>query len=313
MAPRTILLATEKPFAASAVEGIEQVFEKAKYTLRKLEKYSTTEDLCKAIADVDAVIVRSDGVTKEVLDAATNLKIVVRAGAGVDTIDLPSCTDHKVVAMNTPGQNSNAVAELVFGMLVTNARNHYDGTSGYELKGKTIALYGFGQVARNVHRIAQGFGMKTIAYDPYLKKEDIESANATCATSVAELFTANFVSLHIPATEETKKSINYELLMKLPQNGVLVNTARKEVIDEEGMYKAFAERPDLAYVSDVMPSTPFDHVNEKKRRIFVTAKKMGAQTVEANNNAGVAAAEQIVAFFEKNDVQFQVNKPGQTF
>lgn len=308
----TILLATEKPFASSAVDGIQQVFDTAKYELKKCEKYSE-EELLKAIVDVDGIIVRSDAITSKILDAASNLKIVVRAGAGVDTIDLQACTDHKVVAMNTPGQNSNAVAEMVFGMLVTNARNHYDGSSGYELKDKTIALYGFGQVARNVHRIAQGFGMKTIAYDPYIKKEDIEAAGASFAASVPELFAAQFVSLHIPATDETKKSINYELLMKMPENGVLVNTARKEVIDEEGLLKAFNERQDLTYVADVMPSMNFDDVNAKKRRVFVTPKKMGAQTVEANNNAGIAAAEQIVAFFEKNDVRFQVNKPGQTF
>jgi len=310
---KKVILATEKPFAASAVTGIEEVLKAAGYELKKLEKYTSKQELLDAIKDSDAAIVRSDKIDEAVLAAAANLKLVVRAGAGVDTIDLDACTAHKVVAMNTPGQNSNAVAELVFGMLITNARNHYDGTSGWELKDKTIALYGFGQVARNAHRIAQGIGMTTIAYDPYLKKEDIEAAGAKAVDSIPDLFTANIVSLHIPATAETTKSINYDLLNKMPKNGVLVNTARMEVIDEDGLQKVFGERADLTYISDVLPAFNFEALNKDKRRIFSTPKKMGAQTTEANNNAGIAAANQIVAFFEKNDVRFQVNKPGQKF
>jgi len=310
---KTVLLATEKPFAESAVTGIEKVCVEAGYTLQKLEKYTSQEQLNESLRKVDAAIVRSDKIDKNAIAGADNLKIIVRAGAGVDTINLGDCTDAKIVVMNTPGQNANAVAELVFGMLVANARNHFDGNSGYELKGRTIALYGFGAVARNVHRIAQGFGMKTIAFDPYLKKEDIEAAGASVASTVADLFKANIVSLHIPATPETKDSINHALLSSMPKNGVLVNTARKEVIDEAGLQQAFNERPDLTYITDVLPDFPMDDLNKAKRRIFATPKKMGAQTTEANNNAGVAAANQIVSFFKNGDVKFQVNKPGQLF
>jgi D-3-phosphoglycerate dehydrogenase len=240
----------------------------------------------------------------------------------VDTIDLKAATERDIVVMNTPGQNSNAVAELAFGMMLTNVRNHYDGSSGYELRGKTLALYGFGQVARNMHRLAKGFEMPTIAYDPFLKPEDIEATGAKCAKTVAELFSdAQFVSLHIPATPETTKSINYDLLASMPKNGVLINTARAEVIDEPGLLKAFGERSDLVYISDVAPTEVKDleaqvdalEISKKAKRAFITPKKMGAQTSEANNNAGVAAAKQIVDFFEKGEKKFQVNKPGQTF
>ncbi|CAD7960168.1 unnamed protein product [Amoebophrya sp. A25] len=311
MTAATVLLATEKPFAAGAVTEIEKVLASAGYSMEKLENYTETSELTTALAKADAVIVRSDKINGEILDSAKGkLKLVVRAGAGVDAIDLKAASERDVVVMNTPGQNSNAVAELAFGMMITQMRNQYDGSSGTELKGKTLALHGFGQVARNMHRLAKGFEMKVIAYDPFLKKEDIEATGAVAASSVAELFDANFVSLHIPCTPETRESIGKEFLLKMPKKGVLVNTARAEVINEPEMVEAFKERSDLAYVTDVKPEKCLD---ELAPRTFMTKKKMGAQTSEANNNAGIAAAQQIVAFFEKGDVRFQVNKPGQTF
>eukprot|EP00392_Amoebophrya_sp_AT5.2_P007523 g7538.t1 len=320
MPGHSVLLATEKPFAAGAVKEIEGVLAGAGYSLTKLEDYKATSDLTDALAKAEAVIVRSDKMTGEIMDACKDsLKLIVRAGAGVDTIDLNAASERGMVVMNTPGQNSNAVAELAFGMMITHIRNHYDGTSGSELKvaavGKTIGLHGFGQVARNMHRLAKGFEMKTIAYDPFVKKEDIESTGAAAAETVADLFSANFVSLHIPCTPETKASIGKEFLSKMPKSGVLINTARAEVVNEAELMETFEERPDLAYLSDVAPEAELEAKfnTEKKKRVLVTKKKMGAQTSEANNNAGIAAARQIVDFFEKGDVRFQVNKPGQTF
>lgn len=304
-----ILVATEKPFAKVAVDGIRKVVEEAGYTLTLLEKYTSVEDLLKAVANADALIVRSDKVTPEVFDAAKNLKIVVRAGAGYDNIDLASATQHGVVVENTPGQNSNAVAELVFGMAVMAARNNYDGTSGTELKDKSIGLQAFGQVGRNVARIAKGFGMTVKALDPYCPEEVIVEAGVIPVKDVKELYRNNeYVSIHIPATGETKKSIGYDLVKEMPLNGVLVNTARKEVIDEEGLAKALRERPDLKYVSDVRPDNAGAMEEEFKGRVFFTPKKMGAQTSEANINAGIAAAKQIVAFFRDGDRKYQVNK-----
>jgi D-3-phosphoglycerate dehydrogenase len=302
-----VLLATEKPFAAAAVTGIEAAFSAAGYELVKLEKYAAKADLLAAIAEVDAAIVRSDGIDAEVLEAAKSLKIVVRAGAGVDTIDLDAATAKEVCVMNTPGQNSNAVAELAFGMMLMNARNHYDGSSGYELTGKTLGLYGCGNVSRFMIKLAKGFGMEIFSYDPYLKDEQIEAAGAKPVGSYQELFDCQFVSLHIPATDETKNSINGELLMRMPKNGVLINTARKEVVCEDGLKATFESRPDFCYLADVHQGLALEY----GKRCFVTPKKMGAQTAEANNNAGTAAAAQIVAFFEKDDRKFQVNKPGQ--
>ncbi|CAD7935452.1 unnamed protein product [Amoebophrya sp. A120] len=314
MPAHSVLLATEKPFAGPAVAQIDDVLKHAGYTLEKLENYKDVGELKTALAKSEAAIVRSDKMTAEIMDACKDsLKLIVRAGAGVDTIDLNAATERGMVVMNTPGQNSNAVAELAFGMMITQIRNHYDGSSGYELKGKTLALHGFGQVARNMFRLAKGFEMKVLAYDPFLKKEDIESAGAVPVGSVAELFDANFVSLHIPCTPETKESIGKDFLLKMPKNGVLVNTARAEVVHEAGLLEAFAERADLSYISDVAPTFDMEQLNASKKRCFVTKKKMGAQTSEANNNAGIAAAKQIVDFFEKGDVRFQVNKPGQTF
>lgn len=304
-----VLVATEKPFAAVAVDGIREVIEGAGYELVLLEKYASKQDLLNAVADVDAIIIRSDIVDKEVLDAANNLKIVVRAGAGYDNIDLEASKAKGVIAQNTPGQNSNAVAELVFGMTVMAVRNMYNGTSGTELKGKTLGIHAFGQVGRNVARIAKGFDMKVSALDPYCPDEVIESAGVAPIHSVEELYSNNqFVSLHIPATAETKKSVGYDLVKLMPKNGVLINTARKEVIDEDGLAKAMEERPDIKYVADIKPDTADALKAKFGDRVFFTPKKMGAQTAEANINAGIAAAHQIVEFLRDGINRFQVNK-----
>ena len=304
-----VLVATEKPFAAVAVNGIKQVIDEAGYQLALLEKYSSKQELLDAVADADAIIIRSDIVDKEVLDAAKNLKIVVRAGAGYDNIDLEASKAKGVVAQNTPGQNSNAVAELVFGMTVMAVRNMYNGTSGTELKGKKLGIHAFGQVGRNVARIAKGFEMEVSALDPYCPDEVIAAAGVAPIHSVEELYTNNqFVSLHIPATAETKKSVGYDLVKLLPKNGVLINTARKEVIDEEGLAKAMEERPDIKYVADIKPDTAEELKTRFGDRVFFTPKKMGAQTAEANINAGIAAAHQIVEFLRDGINRFQVNK-----
>lgn len=304
-----VLVATEKPFAPVAVDGIRKVVEEAGHELALLEKYSSRQELLDAVKDADALIIRSDKVDAEVLDAAPALKIVVRAGAGYDNVDLAAATAHDVCVENTPGQNSNAVAELVFGMTVMAVRNMYNGTSGTELKDKKLGIHAFGQVGRNVARIAKGFGMEVSALDPYCPDEVMISAGVTPVKSVDELYSGNqIVSLHIPATPETKGSVGYELMMKLPKNGVLVNTARKEVIDEEGLRKALAERADLKYVADVKPDNAAVLEEEFSGRVFFTPKKMGAQTAEANINAGIAAARQIVDFFRDGSAPFRVNK-----
>ena len=304
-----VLVATEKPFAPVAVDGIRKVVEEAGHELALLEKYSSRQELLDAVKDADALIIRSDKVDAEVLDAAPALKIVVRAGAGYDNVDLAAATTHDVCVENTPGQNSNAVAELVFGMTVMAVRNMYNGTSGTELKDKKLGIHAFGQVGRNVARIAKGFGMEVSALDPYCPDEVMANAGVTPVKSVDELYSGNqIVSLHIPATPETKGSVGYELMMKLPKNGVLVNTARKEVIDEEGLRKALAERADLKYVADVKPDNAAALEEEFAGRVFFTPKKMGAQTAEANINAGIAAARQIVDFFRDGSAPFRVNK-----
>ncbi len=304
-----ILVATEKPFAAVAVNGIRQVVEEAGYELALLEKYASKQELLDAVADADGIIIRSDIVDNEVLDAAKNLKIVVRAGAGYDNVDLASATAHGVCVQNTPGQNSNAVAELVFGMTVMAVRNMYNGTSGTELKGKTLGIHAFGQVGRNVARIAKGFEMEVSALDPYCPDEAISNAGVKPLHSVEELYSQNqFVSLHIPATAETKKSVGYELVKLMPKNGVLINTARKEVIDEEGLIKAMEERADIKYVADIKPDSAEEMKAKFGDRVFFTPKKMGAQTAEANINAGIAAAQQSVAFLRDGINRFQVNK-----
>lgn len=303
-----VLIATEKPFAAAAVEGIRKEVEGAGHELVLLEKYTEKSQLLKAVADVDAMIIRSDKADAEVLAAGKNLKIVVRAGAGYDNIDLAAATEHNIVAENTPGQNSNAVAELVLGMLVYAVRNFYNGKAGSELMGKTIGILAFGNVGRNVARIAKGFGMNVIAYDAYCPAEVIEAAGVKACASQAELFKeADIVSLHIPATAETKQSINYELCGTMKKNAILVNTARKEVIDEPGLLKLMAERTDLKYITDVMPEADAEF-KAFEGRYFSTPKKMGAQTAEANINAGIAAAKQINAFFADGCTKFQVNK-----
>lgn len=304
-----VLVATEKPFAPVAVDGIRKVVEEAGHELALLEKYNSRQELLDAVKDADALIIRSDKVDAEVLGAAPALKIVVRAGAGYDNVDLAAATAHDVCVENTPGQNSNAVAELVFGMTVMAVRNMYNGTSGTELKDKKLGIHAFGQVGRNVARIAKGFGMEVSALDPYCPDEVMANAGVTPVKSVDKLYSGNqIVSLHIPATPETKGSVGYELMMKLPQNGVLVNTARKEVIDEEGLRKALAERADLKYVADVKPDNAAVLEEEFSGRVFFTPKKMGAQTAEANINAGIAAARQIVDFFRDGSAPFRVNK-----
>ena len=304
-----ILVATEKPFAAVAVEGIKTIAEEAGYTVKLLEKYTSKSELLKAVATADALIVRSDKVDAEVLAAAPNLKIVVRAGAGYDNIDLVTSKERGVIVENTPGQNSNAVAELVFGMAVMAARNMFDGTSGSELKDKSIGIHAFGQVGRNVARIAKGFGMEVSALDPYCPVEVIEAAGVKPITDIRTLYSDNkIVSLHIPATAETRGSVGYDLVTLMPKGGILVNTARKEVIDEEGLARAMRERQDLKYVADVKPDSASAMEEEFKGRVFFTPKKMGAQTSEANINAGIAAARQIVSYFTDGDTRFQVNK-----
>ena len=303
-----VLVATEKPFAKVAVDGIREVVEKNGYELALLEKYTDVNDLYKAVADADALIVRSDKVTKEVIDHANNLKIVVRAGAGFDNLDLEACTAKGIVAMNTPGQNSNAVAELVMGMLVYAVRNFYNGKSGSELMGKKLGLLAFGNVGRNVARIAKGFGMEVYAFDEFVPAEKIEEAGVHAVANRDALFeTCDVVSLHIPATAETKQSINYAVVNKMHKGGILVNTARKEVINEPELLKLMAERTDLKYITDIMPDADAEF-KAFEGRYFATPKKMGAQTEEANINAGLAAANQIADFFKTGNKRFQVNK-----
>lgn len=304
-----VLVATEKPFAAVAVDGIRKTIEDAGYQLQLLEKYTSKQELLHAVADADALIIRSDKIDAEVLDAAKALKIVVRAGAGYDNVDLAAATRHGVCVENTPGQNSNAVAELVFGLGVMAVRNMYNGTSGTELKDKSLGIHAFGQVGRNVARIAKGFGMKISALDPYCPDEVIEAAEVAPIHSVEDLYRNNqVVSLHIPATDETRKSVGYDLITLLPKNGVLINTARKEVIDEEGLRTALRERPDIKYVADIKPDIADELMQEFEGRVFFTPKKMGAQTSEANINAGIAAATQVVAFLRDGIDRFRVNK-----
>ena len=303
-----ILVATEKPFSAAAVAQIKQIVEDGGVEFKALEKYTEKQQLLEAVKDVEGVIVRSDIIDAEVLDAAKNLKIVVRAGAGYDNIDLEAATAHNVVVMNTPGQNANAVAELVFGMVLYVIRNHFSGKAGSELLGKKLGLQAFGNVARNVARVAKGFGMEVYAYDPFLTKEQIEAAGAKAVGSLEELYkTCQYVSLHCPATKETIGSINYDLVKNMPKNGVLINTARKEVIDEAGLEKLLEEREDLRYIADVKPNAADEYVAKFGDRVFFTPKKSGAQTGEANANAGVAAAHQSVGFLKNGVDKFRVN------
>ena len=303
-----ILIATEKPFAPAAVKNITSELEGAGHEVLLLEKYTDKAQLLEAIKDVDAMIVRSDKITSDVLDAANQLKIIVRAGAGYDSIDTKYAKEKNVVIENTPGQNSNAVAELVFGMLVYAIRNFYNGKSGTELKGKKLGILAFGNVGRNVARIAKGFDMDVYAYDAFCPAEAIEAAGVHAVKTQNDLFkVSDVLSLHIPATPDTIKSINYEMVNQLPKKAILLNTARKEVINEEELLKLMAEREDLKFITDIKPDADEEFL-KFTGRYFSTPKKMGAQTAEANLNAGVAAAKQINAFFETGDTTFQVNK-----
>ena len=303
-----VLVATEKPFAKVAIDGIKKELDAAGFDMVLLEKYTEKKQLLDAAADAEAIIIRSDVIDAEVFDAAKKLKIVVRAGAGYDNVDLAAATAHNVCVMNTPGQNANAVAELVFGLLVFAARNFYNGKSGSELMGKKLGLLAFGNVGRNVARIAKGFGMDVYAYDAFCPASAIESAGVKAVANQNELFkTCDIVSLHIPATPETKNSINYEMAGQMKKGAVLINTARKEVIDEAGLLKLMAEREDLKYITDIMPAAN-DEFAKFEGRYFSTPKKMGAQTTEANTNAGIAAAKQIVDFIKNGNEKFRVNK-----
>ena len=304
-----VLVATDKPFAKVAVDGIRKEIEAAGYELVLLEKYGEKAKLLEAVKDANALIIRSDVIDAEVFDAAKELKIVVRAGAGYDNVDLAAATAHGVCVMNTPGQNSNAVAELVFGLLVYAVRNFYNGTSGTELKSKKLGIHAFGNVGRNVARVAKGFGMEVYAYDAYCPKAAIEEAGVKAVDSVEELYkTCNIVSLHIPATAETKNSINYALVNQMPKGAILVNTARKEVINEAELIKLMEERADIKYITDIMPVANEEFATKFAGRYFSTPKKMGAQTAEANINAGIAAAKQIVGFIKDGCEKFRVNK-----
>lgn len=304
-----VLVATQKPFAAVAVKGIKEIVEGAGYEMALLEKYADQADLVAAVADADALIVRSDKVTAEVVAAAKNLKIVVRAGAGFDNLDLEACTKAGVVAMNTPGQNSNAVAELAIAMMIFMARTQFTPATGSEIQGKTLGIQAFGNVGRLVGAKAKALGMNVKAIDPFLTPEQIIAGGAEPVSSLEELYSScDYVSVHIPATPQTIGSIGYELITKMPKGATLVNTARKEVIDEAGLRKALAERTDLKYVADVAPDNSADLAAEFGPRFFATPKKMGAQTAEANINAGLAAARQIVDFIQNGVTRFQLNK-----
>lgn len=304
-----VLIATQKPFAAAAVKGIREILEGAGHEVVLLEKYAEAKDLIDAVADVEAMIIRSDKVTPEVLDAAKKLKIVVRAGAGFDNVDLAAATAHGVVVENTPGQNANAVAELAIALMIFMSRNQFTPVSGIEVQGKKLGIQAFGNVGRLVGKKAEALGMKVLATDPFIPAEKIAEAGAEPIASVKELYAASdFISIHIPATPETIGSIGYNLITSMPKGATLINTARKEVIDEAGLEKALEDRPDLKYAADVAPDN-IDVLREKfGTRVFATPKKMGAQTAEANINAGLAAARQIVAYFADGCTKFQVNK-----
>ena len=303
-----ILVATEKPFAKVAVDGIRQIVEAAGCELTLLEKYTDVSQLYDAVADADGLIVRSDKVTAEVVAHASKLKIVVRAGAGYDNLDLAACSAKGIVAMNTPGQNSNAVAELALGMMLFMARNHFQPGTGTELKGKTLGIQAYGNVGRLVAQLAKGFGMDVLAFDPFVPADKIVSEGVTPITDLKELYRrSNYLSLHIPANEQTKKSINYDLLSVMPKGACLVNTARKEVIHEEDLMRVMEERPDFKYVSDIAPDSLAALQEKFGTRVFATAKKMGAETAEANVNAGLAAANQVVGFLKEGVDRFRVN------
>ena len=303
-----VLIATVKPFSAEAVAEVQNVFKEAGYEAEVLAKYPEQSDLVNAVAEVDALIIRSDNVDREVIEAAKNLKIVVRAGAGYDNVDLEAATENNVVVMNTPGQNSNAVAELALGMIVFLNRNGFNPSAGTELRGKTLGIHAYGAVGRIVGMIAKGFGMKVHAFDPYIDPVIIKNDGILLEESEKELYSScEYISLHIPANTDTRGSIGFELLNSMPKGATLVNTARKEVIDEEGLLKVFAARDDFRYLSDIAPDCKEELEEKYAGRVFFTPKKMGAQTAEANLNAGVAAARQIVGYLENGDTTYKVN------
>ncbi len=304
-----VLVATVKPFAPVAVNGIKDIVEKANYEFAILEKYENQNQLIDAVKDADAIIIRSDKITKDVIDAAKNLKIIVRAGAGYDNVDLQAASEKGIVVMNTPGQNSNAVAELALGLMIYAARGFFNGKPGTELKGKTLGIHAYGHVGSLVGKLGKAFGMKVSAFDPFIPSETIEADGVKVYNSVDELYTNNqYISLHIPATPQTIKSINFDLLNLMPKGATLLNTARKEVINEEDLLRLMRERDDFKYISDIAPDNGELLLEKYNGRCFFTPKKMGAQTAEANINAGLAAANQIIKFFTNGDTTFQVNK-----
>ena len=306
---KKVLVATDKPFAKAAVDNIKKIITEAGYEFQTLEKYTSKDELIKAVSAANAVIIRSDIIDKAVIDASSTLEIVVRAGAGYDNIDLAAATAKNVVAMNTPGQNANAVAELVFGMIIFQIRNQFDGSAGTELRGKSLGIHGYGFIGKLVATIAKGFGMTVHAFDPFVEKAAIEKDGVKAESSLEDLYSkSQYISLHVPANEKTKKSINFDLLSKMPEGACLINTARKEIIDEAGLIKVFESRKDFRYVSDIVPDNAAEIAEKFKGRYYFTSKKTGAQTHEANNNAGLAAANQIVAFFKNGDKKYQVNK-----
>lgn len=303
-----VLVATEKAFTTAALRQIHIVINAAGFELSLLENYKNADDLKASVADVDALIVRSDLITREIIEAGKNLKIVVRAGAGYDNLDLTACSDHHIVAMNTPGQNSNAVAELAFSMMLFQARNGFEGKSGTELRRKSLGIHAFGNVAKHMAEIGKGFGMEIYTYDPFVTEKDIKKYGVIVCNTTEDLYSkCQYISLHMPSNDNTKRSIGYDLLKKMPKNAVLINTARKEIIDEEGLLKVFEERPDFRYLADVAPDCRPVFEEKYKGRFIFTAKKMGAQTEEANMNAGVAAARQIVDFFKTGNIKYKVN------
>lgn len=304
-----VLVATEKPFAPAAIEEIKPIIDDAGYEFALLENYSDSADLLSAVADADALIIRSDKVTKDVIEAGKNLKIVVRAGAGYDNVDLEAASSKNICVMNTPGQNSNAVAELALGMMIYAARGLFNGKSGTELKGKTLGIHAYGNIGKIVATLAKAFGMDVSALDPFVDKTIIEADGVKVYDSIEELYSKNqYISLHIPANDQTKNSINAELLGKMPSGATVINTARKEVIDESSLATLMNERPDFKYLSDISPSIADELLEKFPGRVYFTPKKMGAQTAEANVNAGIAAAQQIVGFLKDGDNTFQVNK-----
>lgn len=305
---KRVLIATEKPFAPVAVKQMTGIFEKAGYEIRLLERYASKSDLLDAVKDVQAIIIRSDVIDREVVEAAKELKVVVRAGSGFDNVDTVACKEKSIVAMNTPGQNSNAVAELSIGLMIFMARGNFKGMAGTELKGKTLGIYGCGYIGRRVAKIAQCFGMKVIALDPCITKIGMATYDIVVADSVAEIFeSSDYLTLHIPSNPGTRKLINFEMMNKMPKGATLINTARKEIIDEEGLKKILDERPDFKYVTDIAPDCHAELEGRYGTRYFATPKKQGAETAEANVNAAIAAAEQIVAYFERGDQTFRVN------